>query len=333
MNRPAPDLTLLRAAVVFFPLVGGLIGLFTGSVVWAALFVWPPVVAVGLGLIAEALLTGGIHEEAVADCCDAFGGGWTRDDVLRIMKDSRVGSFGALGLGLAVLLRGGCLLVLPVGELVPASAAVGRWAVLVLMLALPHVPNREGLSKDVGERIGARELLIGSLFMLIALSAFAWAEPLAVVPSVFAVVAVTLARGVVRPPADRRGDGRRAGHRLLPGAVRDATCGHRGRAMTRRLLLMRHPPVDLSYRGVCDGASDVPLAADGLAMLPALVEAILADGRPDAISSSGLIRCRVLAEAVGERCGVAVVIDPRLRERNFGGAGGTSVGRHPRRHR
>jgi adenosylcobinamide-GDP ribazoletransferase len=198
MNRPDPDLSLLRAAVVFFPLVGGLVGLFTGSVVWATLLLWPPAVAVILGLIAEALLTGGFHEDAVADCCDAFGGGWTREDVLRIMKDSRVGSFGALGLGLALLLRGGCLLSLPSDLLVPAvvaSAAVGRWAILVLMLAVPPVPNREGLSKDVGERIGRREVLVGSGFTLVALTAFAWSKPVAAVLGVVAVLVVTLVWG------------------------------------------------------------------------------------------------------------------------------------------
>jgi adenosylcobinamide-GDP ribazoletransferase len=198
MNRPDPDRTLLRAAVLFFPLVGGLVGLVTGSVVWAALLLWPPVVAVALGLIAEAWLTGGFHEDAVADCCDAFGGGWTRDDVLRIMKDSRVGSFGALGLALALFLRGGCLLSIPAGELVPAvvaSAAVGRWAILVLMRAVPPVPHREGLSKDVGERIGWRELLGGSALTVVALVPLARAMPLAAGIGLVAVVVVTLAWG------------------------------------------------------------------------------------------------------------------------------------------
>lgn len=198
MNRPDPDLSLLRSAVVFFPLVGALIGLFTGAVVWAALLAWPPVVAVALGLIAEALLTGGFHEDAVADCCDAFGGGWTRDDVLRIMKDSRVGSFGALGLGLAVLLRGGCLLAVPAEHLVPvvmASAAVGRWAILIMMASVPPVPNREGLSKDVGERIGWREVLAGSLFALFGLAWCGWMNLVAAGSGVFATVGVTLAWG------------------------------------------------------------------------------------------------------------------------------------------
>jgi broad specificity phosphatase PhoE len=88
--------------------------------------------------------------------------------------------------------------------------------------------------------------------------------------------------------------------------------------MTRRLLLARHPPVDVAYRGVCYGASDVPLGADGLATLPGLVAEILAAGPPDAVYHSGLSRCRVLAEAVAERCGVKAVADPRLRERSFG---------------
>jgi len=184
--------------VMFFPLVGGIIGAFTGSVIALSLLFWPPVVAVALGLIAEALLTGAFHEDAVADCCDAFGGGWTRYDILRIMKDSRVGSFGVLGLMLAVLLRGGCLLTIPQVELMPtvaASAAVGRWAILLLMVCVPPVPHREGLSKDVGEQIGGQELALGSLFALLALTAFALLKPLAAAVGVVAVAAVTLAWG------------------------------------------------------------------------------------------------------------------------------------------
>ncbi len=195
MNRPDPDRTLLRAAVVYFPLVGGLVGTFTGGVVWAALLLWPPVVAVALGLIAEALLTGGFHEDAVADCCDAFGGGWTREDVLRIMKDSRVGSFGALGLTLAVLLRGGCVASLPAGEVIAtiaASGAVGRWAILLLMAASPPVANRESLAKDVGERIGWRELAVGTLLAVPGVAACGWAAPLRTGVGVVAAAVVTV---------------------------------------------------------------------------------------------------------------------------------------------
>jgi adenosylcobinamide-GDP ribazoletransferase len=84
------------------------------------------------------------------------------------------------------------------GELVvtvAASAAMGRWAILLLMVCVPPVPHREGLSKDVGEQIGGQELAVGSLFVLLALAAFACLKPLAAVLGVVAVVAVTLAWG------------------------------------------------------------------------------------------------------------------------------------------
>jgi adenosylcobinamide-GDP ribazoletransferase len=196
MNRVDPDPTLLRAAVVYFPLIGGLIGVITGSVMAASLLFWQPIVAVAMGLIAEALLTGAFHEDAVADCCDAFGGGWTREDVLRIMKDSRVGSFGALGLMLAVLLRGGCMLAIPPGELVAtiaASAAVGRWAILLLMATAPPVPNREGLAKDLGEQIRWREWMVGSLLAGLCLAVFAWTAWLRAGLGLLAVAALTFA--------------------------------------------------------------------------------------------------------------------------------------------
>src|SRR5690242_12564290 len=73
MNRPGADRGLLRAAVVYFPLVGGLIGATTGGVAWAAGHVWPPLVAALVALAVEAVLTGAFHEDAVADCCDGFG--------------------------------------------------------------------------------------------------------------------------------------------------------------------------------------------------------------------------------------------------------------------
>ena len=90
---------VLGRSTAYFPAVGGLIGAATGATILLAGRVWPMAVAVAVGLAFEAILTGAFHEDAVADFCDAFGGGWTRDDVLRILKDSRVGAFGAVGMG------------------------------------------------------------------------------------------------------------------------------------------------------------------------------------------------------------------------------------------
>lgn len=152
------DPALFRADIsrglVFFPLIGALIGCATALALWAAAqaFSWPVAVLLALGF--EALLTGAFHEDAVADFCDAFGGGWTRDDVLRIMKDSRVGSFGTLGLGLAVALRAvGLTAITDLAQamaVVIVAGAVGRLVILFVMALLPPIADREGLSKDVG---------------------------------------------------------------------------------------------------------------------------------------------------------------------------------------
>jgi adenosylcobinamide-GDP ribazoletransferase len=169
MNRPNADPKLLRDAVIFYPLVGGIIGGLTGCVMALSLTIWPIAVAVLLGLVFEAMLTGAFHEDAVADTCDAFGGGWTREDVLRIMKDSRVGSFGALGLGLFVALRFAGMLNFSGGGLIAvsmAAGAFGRFAILPIMYLVPPVPNREGLSKDVGETISLRMVIMGGLLTL-----------------------------------------------------------------------------------------------------------------------------------------------------------------------
>lgn len=175
----ADPAVLLRAAVVYFPLVGALVGLATAAVILGAGLLWPVWIAVAVGFAFEAVLTGAFHEDAVADFCDAFGGGWTRDDVLRILKDSRVGSFGALGLTLAVLLRGGGLAALEPGRVLVvtvASATLGRWVVLLVMALLAPVPERASLARDVGERLTFGEVLLGSLFAVPGVVAWAMAD-------------------------------------------------------------------------------------------------------------------------------------------------------------
>jgi adenosylcobinamide-GDP ribazoletransferase len=160
---------ILSRSAAYFPLVGAMIGAMTGATIVLAGRFWPIGIAVVIGLIFEALVTGAFHEDAVADFCDAFGGGWTRDDILRILKDSRVGSFGALGLGLAVALRGGAMGSLPADRLIAAvmaSATLGRWAILPAIWALPPVADRASLSRDIGQQMGAKRLALGTVMAM-----------------------------------------------------------------------------------------------------------------------------------------------------------------------
>ena len=164
-RQPAQAADLRRAAV-FFPLVGSLIGLSTAAVVWGASHLWPFALAVVLGLAVEAFLTGGLHEDAVADFFDAFGGGRHREDVLRILKDSRIGSYGALALTLALLLRAGAIAALEESLLFAAlatSAGLGRWVMLIVMALLPPPPGQASLAREIGLQLGWREVVAGTL--------------------------------------------------------------------------------------------------------------------------------------------------------------------------
>jgi adenosylcobinamide-GDP ribazoletransferase len=156
----------LRRGEPYIPLVGGLIGLSTAGVILTASYLWPTGIAVVLGLAWEAWLTGALHEDAVADFCDAFGGGWTREDVLRILKDSRIGSFGTVGLGLCLLLRVGTLACLSSIDLLAAGAAsgaLGRWLSQPVMALVPPIADRPSLARDLGQTLTGREVLLGLL--------------------------------------------------------------------------------------------------------------------------------------------------------------------------
>ena len=131
----------LRGAIHYLPVIGLLVGCTGAAALLLGSLLWPPLVAVVASTVATILLTGALHEDGLADAMDGFGGGRTRDQVLAIMKDPRIGVFGALALGLALLLKVSCL-----QAVVPARAALllvcghalTRFGVVVLMSCLPY---------------------------------------------------------------------------------------------------------------------------------------------------------------------------------------------------
>ena len=135
----APD--WIARSAPYFPVVGQLVGLCCAAVWLIASRFWPgppaAVLAVGAGL----LITGGFHEDGLADAADGLGGGRTREARLAIMKDSRIGSFGALALGVSTLLRAALLAGMPplAGALALVVAHGGaRAAAVAVMAALPY---------------------------------------------------------------------------------------------------------------------------------------------------------------------------------------------------
>ncbi|KAI9183661.1 hypothetical protein H9P43_004579 [Blastocladiella emersonii ATCC 22665] len=140
------NLYWISQSTVYFPFIGVIVGLFGAATFAVTSFIWHPALGVLFSTLATVWLTGAFHEDGVADCFDAFGGGWGRSEILRIMRDSRIGTYGCIGLLLVVLSKLSGLLML----LVPGAAAAQGWAHLIgesaawspLVLVVGHVMGR-----------------------------------------------------------------------------------------------------------------------------------------------------------------------------------------------
>lgn len=113
------DANLNRSAR-YFPLVGLIVGLVTASVLGLVSPVFGLPVSILLSMIVGFMLTGALHEDGFADSCDALGGGWSKDEVLSILKDSRLGSYGVIGLVSLLGLKWNTLVELEYSTLIPA---------------------------------------------------------------------------------------------------------------------------------------------------------------------------------------------------------------------
>ena len=131
-----------------FPLVGIVVGLFSGSVYLGATLVLPALPSAILAMIAAILTTGALHEDGLADMADGFGGGTSRDEKLRIMRDSQVGSFGVVALIATFGLTASAMATAPAEMRTLAwFATIGACsrAAMVLPMALLQPARSDGL--------------------------------------------------------------------------------------------------------------------------------------------------------------------------------------------
>lgn len=161
----------LARAVKFFPIAGLLIG--SGSaLLYCALVPHLPLSIVALSIVLYlVVITGGLHEDGLADSADGFGGGWDRERVLAIMRDSRIGTYGAAALALSLMFRVLLIAALPRTQAVSwliVAPVLSRWSILPLSFFLPAA--RGGADEGIAGQ-GARiahlttrgSLLIGSV--------------------------------------------------------------------------------------------------------------------------------------------------------------------------
>ena len=185
---------LLRASAGHFPGVGLVVGVAAATAYALVNTLLPethvtPLVAAVLSTVLTVLMTGGFHEDGLADVADGLGGSYDRTRALDIMKDSRVGAFGAMALVLALLAKVALLALLGSVESVPtgwdeapfsswyvcaalvAGHTVSRALPLLLIAWLPHVGDTAASkSKPLADQITARSLAIAGLWFFMALS-------------------------------------------------------------------------------------------------------------------------------------------------------------------
>lgn len=172
----------------YFPLVGSLVGLVSAAVFVVASEVWSGVLPAVLAVAAGVLITGAFHEDGLADTFDGLGGGQTRERRLEIMKDSRIGTFGAVGLGLSLTIKVAALgnLSASTGTLALVTAhAGGRAAAVIAMRLLPYGGDRDRAKvKPDADGVTSKEVFIAVLFAILTLI------PLLVVTPLTACVAL-----------------------------------------------------------------------------------------------------------------------------------------------
>lgn len=177
---------MLRASAAHFPGVGWIAAAVACAVFAAAMLALPatpfsPLVAAVLCTVATVLLTGGFHEDGLADVSDGLGGSADRARALEIMKDSRIGAFGAMALVLALLAKVSLLALLgSAGLPVALSALVGghvlsRFLPLLVIRTLPHVGDAAGSkSKPLADQIGAGALFSAGMWCFWPLAHVGW---------------------------------------------------------------------------------------------------------------------------------------------------------------
>ncbi len=166
-----PQISLRRSAALF-PLVGALIGLIGGLVFYVSSAILPPLVSASISILVTVAITGAFHLDGLADICDGLIGGWNREERLKILKDSRHGTYGVAAISLQLILQV-CLL----SALSPRDGlftlivlhTLSRLVPIFLML-IPATSGHDGMGASVSGEIGVREPLVGSLITVLLIA-------------------------------------------------------------------------------------------------------------------------------------------------------------------
>lgn len=172
-SEGTPD---MARALPWFPLVGALLGLALIGLDWVLSFVFPPGIRAVALLAFDALVTGMLHLDGFADCCDALLGTRTVERRLEILRDSRVGAYGVFGGALLLIARFAALTALVGSPRVLAlliAPVLGRWGMVYAVTRYPYA-RAAGAGTPFRSRGIARLTLAGvAMLVLVVASAVA----------------------------------------------------------------------------------------------------------------------------------------------------------------
>jgi adenosylcobinamide-GDP ribazoletransferase len=144
----------------WFPLVGLTVGSASGAVYLVASTRLPALPSAALSVLASVLITGGFHVDGLADVCDGLVGGWTPQDRLRILKDSRHGTYGVLAIAMQVALQVSLVASLDRNHAFAALVATHTLARLapVYLMAASAAPGQEGMGAAATRSISGTDI-------------------------------------------------------------------------------------------------------------------------------------------------------------------------------
>lgn len=172
---------LLSDSIRYLPVVGWVVGLISALIFRAGSYLFGYPVAILLSMVASVLMTGAFHEDGFADVCDGFGGGWKKEKILDIMKDSRLGTYGVTGL---ILLLGvkffalnelSALLwiktdLITVAGLFIVAHTLSRFAAITVVFNHNYARIEESKASGAVEKGRTGNLLLAGLFAILPLA-------------------------------------------------------------------------------------------------------------------------------------------------------------------
>lgn len=188
---------MLQKSARYFTWVGLLVGIISAGSFWLLHYIFSPALSIVFSMIVSILTTGAFHEDGFADVCDAFGGGWTKEKILLIMKDSRLGTYGVVGLISMLAVK--CLLLIELFgylnnivlfiAIIITAHSVSRLAAVTMMQQYNYVAD---IDTSKSKPLADRKLTAIELCIAIAGAAL----PFIFIPYQFisAIVPVALAR-------------------------------------------------------------------------------------------------------------------------------------------